>query len=688
MSLSQLPPPAPLPGFASPGSLRREVCLRARAPRRRSLTAIAEEVVRVRNPGGGYSGAFKVDTVPMMRRPMDLALGRDYGAIVFVGPAQTVKTQSLVLNTIAASGTDQAADVLVIFETERKARDFSDRQLGRQNRASPALAEALVQDLTLQKTWRNGSMLSLAPCTIGELSGRAIPRVLLPDYDRLPQDVSGEGSPFDLARKRNETFYSRGLTLAESSIGFPIRDPNWDSEDPHEAPPALGILSLFARGTRELWLWACLECGERFEPRFRLLNWPDSEDLGEILEGVVMVCPHCGHYMPPERKGELNAAGAWCAEGESIDRHGVKSGAPRRSDIASFWLRGPAAAYGSWRKLVERELEALAELDRTGSEVALKTTRTVDQSEAFLPQAASHAASVEAEELAARAETYPRAVVPGWVRFLTASVDVQATWFEFLVRGWGPGLESVIVEHGQIYKAEAEDRQIAPGLYDEDWDVLTARLLTASYRLAEAGEHRMLVARVCCDMHGPSGATARAYDYRRRVVLQGFEDRFFLCRGNGRLSVPRWSVTYPDTSGRSDRKAEARGEIPVLQFNTNLLKDELDAQLRLTEPGKRFVHLPDWLLRDRPPHPFYESVTAEVRHDDGTWHKSKPRNEGVDLMTMSAVAALSLDAEKIDWASPPVFALPWDRNPLVVRGEAWAAPAPAASGMISRGVEV
>ena len=44
-----------------------------------------------------------------------------------------------------------------------------------------------------------------------------LPRVLLTDYDRMPDDVDGEGSPFDLARGRTRTFGSRAYVVAESS---------------------------------------------------------------------------------------------------------------------------------------------------------------------------------------------------------------------------------------------------------------------------------------------------------------------------------------------------------------------------------------------------------------------------------------------------------------------------------------
>jgi phage terminase large subunit GpA-like protein len=68
-------------------------------------------------------------------------------------------------------------------------------------------------------------LFTLSWPTISELSGKPIPRLWLSDYDRMPQNVDGEGAPFDLARKRAQTFKRYGMTVAESSPGFAVDNP-------------------------------------------------------------------------------------------------------------------------------------------------------------------------------------------------------------------------------------------------------------------------------------------------------------------------------------------------------------------------------------------------------------------------------------------------------------------------------
>ena len=108
----------------------------------------------------------------------------------------------------------------------------------------------------------------------------------------------------------------------------------------------------------------------------------------------------------------------------------------------------------------------------------------------------------------------------------------------------------------------------------------------------------------------------------------------------------------------------------------------MQAQLRKDEPGPRFVHLPQALVEEKGPHPFFEQVTAEDRKPDGKWVKSKKRNEALDLMVMAHVAALATKVEKVDWTSPPDWARDWDANVNVEQTGATAptvvkAPEPA-----------
>ena len=127
--------------------------------------------------------------------------------------------------------------------------------------------------------------------------------------------------------------------------------------------------------------------------------------------------------------------------------------------------------------------------------------------------------------------------------------------------------------------------------------------------------------------------------------------------------MPRVKLTYPDNASRQDRRANARGEIPVWRLNTTVLKDGVDADLRRTEPGPGYMHFPDWL-----PAKFYEHLTSEVRSENG-WDRIKQGapNEPWDQCTYGKAGVCILEESAnnrrpIDWKNPPRWAAPWDSN--------------------------
>lgn len=96
-------------------------------------------------------------------------------------------------------------------------------------------------DTVHAKYYDSGIVVNLSWPTINEMSGRPRGLVLLTDYDRMPQDVDGEGSPFDLGMKRTTTFRSKGKTICESSPGFEVEaGTTWIPRTRHEAHRARG----------------------------------------------------------------------------------------------------------------------------------------------------------------------------------------------------------------------------------------------------------------------------------------------------------------------------------------------------------------------------------------------------------------------------------------------------------------
>lgn len=661
--------PKPLPPFRSAISILRRSASRLAPPARISVSEAAAKYRFVKNPGGGTSGQWDNLTTPYLVEPMDNTISREFAGVIMAAPAQCGKTDGLLINSVVYATVVDPADMLIVQTTDLTARDFSKRRLKRLNRDSPAVGKAQLAgdsaDNVLEKQYR-GMTLSIGYPSATQLAGRPIARILMTDYDRMPDDIEGEGSAFSMAEKRNQTYGSRGTIVAESSPSRPLLSAKWKPATPHEAPPTSGIFALYNRGDRRRWKWPCPHCGEFFEGSFSLLTWDDGLDPIEAGATAAMVCPENGCIIEPRFRNQMNRAGKWVPEGCTIDVAGVISGTPRTAPYASYWLKGPAAAFSTWAQLVTRYLEAKEEFVKTGKEESLKTTINVDQCEAYIPEAARHNSSLEADTLIERAENYGFKKVPAAARFLTAAVDVQANRFEVMVRAWGQDLESWIIDYFKIFKTtgnDGEDRPVDPAVNSEDWDLLINQVFALTYPLAD-GSGEMGILRTGIDSGGAAGVTANAYSFYRRRKRARQAGRMILTKGASYMTAPRVAKNYPDTK-RKDRKAEARGEIPVWFFNVNMLKDEADSMMRILDPGPRALHLPVALLSEQPPHQFFEMLTAEERDPSGKWRKIRPRNEAFDLVVMSHVVALSVKADRIKWDSPPSWAAPWSSNSFV-----------------------
>jgi len=660
-----------------------------RPPERLSVSDAAEKYRWIENPGN-YVGPYINSLTPYNMEFQDVLTSHEYTGAVFVGPAQCAKTEPF-MNWVTYSAICDPADMLIINPTNTAARDFSKRRLARLYRDTEELRKRLLEGRNASNVFdtqfRNGMLLTLGHPAISELSGKPIPRLWLTDYDRMPEDIDGEGSPFDLARKRTTTFRRFGMTVAESSPGFTVDNPKWISTSKHEAPPTKGILSLYNRGDRRRWMWECPDCHGKFEPEFKLLHWPEEGDDVFKSERATMECPHCLTHIPHSMKHKLNIGGKWIRDGMTWHADGRVTGTPMRSEIASFWIKGPAAAFATWQTLVFNFLKASEEYEKTGSEESLKSTVNVDQGEAYIPKALM--AERLPEELKARAEDWggsaKEPVVPHGVRYMMATIDVQAgmrSTFVVHVYGFGVGGDVWHVDMFKIRKSNRVDSDgdpelIDPAAYPEDWHLLVDQVIERTYPLADGSGRHMQIKLVGCDSGGKEGVTTNAYNFWRWLRDQhpaGHHKRFQLLKGEPSKTAQRYKIHFPD-SQRKDRKAGARGDIPVGFINSNTQKDTAYAMLGRTDAGGGMVHFPkwaeDWL---------YTQLTAEVRTPKGWESTSKRRNEAFDLLYY--VVSLQIDArirgETMDWDTPPGWAKEWDHNDLVIAG-------PAAGGFVSRG---
>lgn len=675
MTVKKFPlPPMTTPSYKCLAEISLSLIEILRPPERLSISEAASRY-RYLNNQGSFVGFWRNTTTPYMVQPTNMLASPDHEAVIFVGSAQSGKTDSLILNWILYSVKVDPMDIIVYNPTTAAARDFSLRRVDRLNRHSPEVGRLLMKGRTadnrLDKHYTTGTFLSLSHPSQTELAGKPIPRVGLTDYDRMPEDVDGDGSPFDLASKRTTTFGSFAMTLAESSPSRPLENPRWIAKTPHEAPPTTGILALYNRGDRRRWYWPCPHCGEYFEGEFHHLQWDTS--LPTVLqqaESVFMVCPNNGCVIREESKYDMNLDAVWLRDGQYFTPEGRIVGVGARNKIASFWMKGVAAAFASWPKLVSTYLAATQEYEQTGSEEALKKFYNTDLAEIYLPK--DGLSERTPEQLKSRSEYLGEKVVPAGVRFLIACVDVQKNAFVVQVHGISPGkpADVCIVDRFTILKSErldddGEHAWVKPATYLEDWNLLIPQVINREYPLDDGSGRTMMMRYTVCDSGGKAGVTANAYQFYRNLKDQNLHGRFHLVKGDAKPGQSRTRITYPDAS-KKDRHAAARGDVPVLMLNSNVLKDQLNGQLDSVAPGKGMWRFPDWL-----PDWWFMEMCSEHWSAKGWVNPSHSRNEAWDLAyyLLGICASRLLMVEKIDWLNPPRWALDWDNNDMVRKAD-------------------
>lgn len=650
-----------------------------RPAERLTVSESAEKYRYLKNPGS-FIGYWDNRKAPYLKEPMDVLGSEEFTAMCFVGPARTGKSD-MFINWMTHTAICDPMDMMLIHMTQATARDYSIGDLRKAFRHSKKLGARVIPGRNNMNVhdirFINGMRVLVKWPTISELSGKTVGRVWLMDYDRMTQDVDKEGTPFDLGRKRTQTLGRNAMTAVESSPGFEVSNPRQVLEHPHEAPPTPGILSIYNRGDQRRRYWRCVDCDKPFEPTFANMVWPDSADFLEAAESASLRCPHC-HFLHQHNPGpgqpgksELDYYGKWIKRGEQWLDDGSVGGIGIRSDIASFWLKGPAATFTKWKDLVYKYLQAKKTYDDTGDPGALKTCVNVDLGDAFINPAVQ--GERLPEELKARADgLLKKRHVPPGVRFLLAAVDVQKNRFEVMIIGMGIGGDIWIIDRfnirysnrkGEMVGGKQQFEHVEPDAYVEDWYHLIDKVAEKTYPLQDDSGRVMSIKHTFVD----SGfGTANAYAFWRylRDEYPGqLHGRVQLVKGVPSKTAPRIRLAFPD-SERKDRMADARGEIPVLELNSNMIKDQVYGMLGRVEPNGGRVNFPQWL-----PGEFYTELTVETRDEKGVWDNPKKlRNESWDLLCYSVSGAISprhVGIEQIDWISPPSWAESWDDNDFV-----------------------
>lgn len=674
---------APLPPLRTPEDILSDALPVMDPPSRITVTDAAERYIRVQAQGAWQS--YDRSVTPYMVEPSDITQSRRFKTVVFVGPSQSGKTMMLQTTALHAPICDPNP-ILIVHMSKSDRDKWVEEKLNPLIQNSPVIRDRLGRardDDTFSRKRFRGMRLTIGYPTPTMLSGGTYKMVLFTDYDHHPAVLGGkdnpEGTPYRMGLQRVKSYLSRGLVLVESSPAYQVIDPSWRPSPtaPHEMPPVGGgIVPLYNQGTRARWHWECPDCAGEFEPRFDRLRYDDALDPGDAGDHAEMECPHCGSLIAHRHKMTLNRAalagrGGWRHEGPDGMVVALGDTGIRKTDVVSYALNGAAATFASWRDLVANYEEARRRAEQLDDHTDLATVHYTEIGVPFCPKQGD-TEEIGVAFLRDEGHDLARGIAPAWTRFITVSIDVQGTYFAVQVTAWGDGSCAQVVDRFDITQPPAnapnaerdEDgngRTLDPGKYIEDWAVLDA--LSTRVWPVDGAHYGLRAAGMNVDFQGQPGVSDNAEAFWKARKKEGYGRRWFVTRGNGGKQASRlWLATPERKSGGGKGRS-----IKILNFATDRVKESVFAMLSRGSSAAGGLIIPRWMTDDR-----IEEFVSEFRNAKNVWEK-KPgvvRNEGFDLSVMARVVAEQLGLKKINFDTPPDWAIGGEQNRHAVPAEA------------------
>lgn len=554
-------------------------------PPRQSLSEWAEENFILSPEYSARTGRLQL--YKFQREPLDCFTDPYTTEIVVMSATQMLKTllQQVAIAYVIAR---DPGPILAAQPTETDAETFSKERLAPMIRDMDCLRNRVAPEkrtsksnTTLHKVFDGGSLSLIGAQTAGNFARRSIRYFFADERDKWPKNVGKEGDGYSLGVKRQATFRSRAKRVQTCSPTI-----EGDSQ----------IAAAYAESDQRKFWVPCPACGDHQVLRWPQVVWDSADPRGT----AAYKCEHCEALWSDVDRWAACERGEWRA-----DRPFAGS--------AGFWI---SELYSPWKRLGELAVDFLAKRD---DPVLLQTFVNTSLAETWKEkgEAPSH------EVLMSRREDYRLGEIPPGVLFLTAGVDVQKTWVQGHVWGWGRGRQRWII-----------DRFILEGdpYHDAIWSELTNQL-NRSYGTGQ----QLNIVRMAVD----SGyATQEVYRWAKQ-------------QGPGRVMVVKGVdsgaslVTTPQQVEINQGGKKIKHGARVYMVNVSMCKSELYGLLAKDRPAAGEPFPPGWVhFAADLDEEFFRQLTAEqivVRVVKGyrkhEWIKTRERNEDLDCANYARAAA-------------------------------------------------
>lgn len=409
--------------------------------------------------------------------------------------------------------------------------------------------------------------------------------VIEDEADGYQNDVSDEGDPDKIVRRRMDEFFDARLLIGSTpamptGISRIEKAYNRSSQGIYRNPcPQCNALEPF--------LWRDPARPDRY-----LLTYEKDKDNQVLTDSVRWACLRCGFPIEERWKVAMMEAGHWHHR-----RPGVTA-------VKGYFANGLYAMFmGHWAKLAQEWVDA------QGDQLELKAFINLNLAETY--SAPGEAVDPSDTRKRALLDDRPRAVVPDGVAILTVTVDVQTA---------APGrLEAQVVGFTPDERAYLVDFQVFTGNPQEGavWEDLDEWLLRGwrHQNGAQMTAHIVFI-------------DARDGNVRDAV--------FNYCAPRyERWIFPQMGVDTLSSKGWCEESSSRKNTQRVFNTATDDCKRVFFSRMSLDANAPKSVHIPAWTS-----HEYHEQLGAEKRMpvtDTKTrkttyrWVRTRPRNEALDL---------------------------------------------------------
>jgi len=497
----------------------------------------AERYRVVSTEATGATMMWENDFAPYMVEPMDtFHPSCQSDMTIMLKPTQVGASEAM--NTLVGWIIhQQRKSILLTQPTVDTMQLYSDTRIKTMIRDTEVL-NALVSDNSrdetnqkLFKTFPGGFLRMSGANSVSSLKSIPVPYFLGDEVNEWPLDCEGQGSPLGIGMKRTDRYSERKI---------------WISSTPTVKSKSL-ITEEYNKSSMGLYEVPCLKCAT-----YQFLDW--NHIVYKNREYPAYECDSCNRLIDESEKMDMLRLGKWVHRNPDI---WVRRG---------FMINGlysPPGFKNNWMNMVREWTESMQDLkkrDKRGL-VTFKQSRLAEDVE----QSDIEDDEPDVEEIQKRCEVYPE-LLPNKIRLLTCAIDVQDSWVEAEIFGWGAGRENWSLDWQAFHGSPGV------GVNEGVWQQLTLYIEQTWVREDEVVLRPVVT---CVDTSGHY--TNESYAF----VKEKFRLGVVATRGYNMTGKPL--IT----------KGQGKTGIRLYMIGTETSKDTIFTHLKVTEPGPGYCHFPN-----------------------------------------------------------------------------------------------